>query len=106
MENGQYEVTIDVQSGKSHFDGNGKLLGSPEQPNVLEIGIFGEDVKNDLGMTVKSPIVLEKKWVTPGESSFTYTVDKMPIKAGIDPYNKMIDRIPDDNLIAVEEKLE
>ena len=39
----------------------------------------------------------------PGKISFTYTVGKFPIKAGIDPYNKMIDRIPDVNLIAVEE---
>ena len=60
-------------------------------------------MKNDLGMTIKSPMVLEKRWVKPGESSFTYTVETIPIKAGIDPYNKMIDRIPDDNLIDVEE---
>ena len=60
LDNGQYEVTIDVQSTKSHFDGNGKLLDSPESANPLEIGIFTEDVKNDLGMTVKSPLVLKK----------------------------------------------
>ncbi|MGB5202586.1 MAG: peptidase M1, partial [Eudoraea sp.] len=106
LDNGKYEVTIDVQSSKSHFDGNGKLLDSPESANLLEIGIFTEDAKNALGMTVKSPLVLEKRWVMPGENSFTYTVEKLPLKAGIDPYNKMIDRIPDDNLIAVEEKLE
>ena len=106
LDNGKYEVTIDVQSSKSHFDGNGKLLDSPESANALEIGIFTEDVKNDLGMTVKSPLVLEKRWVMPGENSFTYTVEKLPIKAGVDPYNKMIDRIPDDNLIAVEEQPE
>jgi ABC-2 type transport system permease protein len=28
---------------------------------------------------------------------------KKPIKAGIDPYNKMIDRIPADNLVNLEE---
>jgi ABC-2 type transport system permease protein len=26
-------------------------------------------------------------------------VDQMPTRAGIDPYNKLIDRIPDDNII-------
>ncbi|MGK0328830.1 MAG: hypothetical protein ACJAXF_002319 [Polaribacter sp.] len=39
----------------------------------------------------------------PGTSSFTYITNKVPVKAGIDPYNKMIDRIPDDNLISIEE---
>ncbi|MGB5170202.1 MAG: hypothetical protein WBN69_02095 [Eudoraea sp.] len=54
-------------------------------------------------MTIKAPIILEKKWITPGKSSFTYVVDSIPSKAGIDPYNKMIDRIPDDNLVTIEE---
>ena len=70
---------------------------------LLEIGIFDEDTKNDQGMTVKAPLVLEKIWVKPGISTFTYITDKQPAKAGIDPYNKMIDRIPDDNLKNVEE---
>jgi hypothetical protein len=48
-------------------------------------------------------LILDKIAIIPGKNSFTYTVGEFPIKAGIDLYNKMIDRIPDDNLIAVEE---
>ncbi len=99
----QYEVTIEVESAKNYFDGNGKLLEEGSRPNLLEIGIFDADVKNSQGMTIKSPIVLERVWVSPGHSTYTFTTKKLPVKAGIDPYNKMIDRIPDDNLIAVEE---
>jgi energy-coupling factor transporter ATP-binding protein EcfA2 len=33
-----------------------------------------------------------------------FVVDTKPTLVGIDPYNKLIDRNPDDNLIAVEEK--
>ena len=33
-----------------------------------------------------------------------FIVDEKPTFAGIDPYNKLIDRNPEDNLIAVEEK--
>lgn len=36
-------------------------------------------------------------------ATYKFTVDKLPIKAGIDPYNKMIDRIPDDNIMILEE---
>jgi hypothetical protein len=32
---------------------------------------------------------------------FEITVDRMPTRAGIDPYNKLIDRKPDDNVIVV-----
>ena len=54
-------------------------------------------------MTVKAPLVIEKVWVKQGKSTFTYITKKLPVKAGIDPYNKMIDRIPDDNIKTVEE---
>jgi hypothetical protein len=33
---------------------------------------------------------------------FEVTVDREPARAGIDPYNKLIDRKPDDNVVAVE----
>jgi ABC-2 type transport system permease protein len=32
---------------------------------------------------------------------FEVTVDQQPARAGIDPYNKLIDRNPDDNVITV-----
>ena len=99
----EYEVTINVESAKNYFNGNGKLLKEGEKPNLLEIGVFAEDKKNDQGMTIKSPLVLERVWVKPGQSSYTYTTKKLPVKVGIDPYNKMIDRIPDDNIKALEE---
>ena len=41
----------------------------------------------------------------PQESSaLEFVVDAKPTLVGIDPYNKLIDRNPDDNLIAVEEE--
>ena len=48
-------------------------------------------------------MIFDKIAIIPGKIPFTYAVRKFPIKAEIDPYNKMIDRIPDDNLIAAEE---
>ena len=102
LDDNEYEVTINVESAKNYFDGNGKLLKEGEQPNLLEIGVFDDDKENEQGMTIKSPLVLERVWVKPGQTSYTYTTKKLPVKVGIDPYNKMIDRIPDDNLKALE----
>jgi ABC-type transport system involved in multi-copper enzyme maturation permease subunit len=103
LEDDKYEVTITVESAKNYFDGNGKLLEEGSKPNALDIGVFDNDIKNTQGMMVKSALILKKEWVQPGTSSFTYITNKVPVKAGIDPYNKMIDRIPDDNLISLEE---
>ncbi|QCX00788.1 peptidase M1 [Aggregatimonas sangjinii] len=97
-----YTVTIDVESGKTYYDGLGKTLESPTSVNLLDIAVFENDTVNAKGLTVKRPLELKKVWVKPGTSTHTFTVDKLPVKAGIDPYNKMIDRIPDDNLIEVE----
>ncbi|MCH4551286.1 ABC transporter permease/M1 family aminopeptidase [Aestuariibaculum lutulentum] len=98
-----YEVTLDIESSKNYFDGNGKLLKTGDKPNILEIGIFNSDTINANGMTIKSPIMLKKMWIAPGHSTLKFTTTKIPVKAGIDPYNKMIDRIPDDNLKPIEE---
>ena len=98
-----YEITVNVESTKNYFDGNGKLLKEGDQANLLEIGVFDEDEENEQGMTIKSPLVLERVWVKPGKSTHTYITKKLPVRAGIDPYNKMIDRIPDDNLKALDE---
>ena len=97
-----YEVTMAVESAKSYFDGNGKLLAKGDKANFLEIGIFDADTKNKQGMTTKVPLVLKKVWIKPGKSTLKFTTKKLPLKVGIDPYNKMIDRIPDDNLKTIE----
>ena len=78
------------------------MLETGSKPNLIEIGIFKNDTINEKGKTVKAPIMLEKVWVTPGKSSYTFITNQLPKKAGIDPYNKMIDRIPDDNLIVLD----
>ena len=36
-----------------------------------------------------------------GQQTFEIVVDEMPTRAGIDPYNKLVDRISDDNTIDV-----
>lgn len=103
LKDNTYEVTIKVESAKNYFDGTGKLLNEGSQPNVLEIGVFENDTVNAQGMTIKSPLVLEHVWVKPGKSTYKYVTKKQPVRAGIDPYNKMIDRIPDDNLKTLDE---
>ncbi len=102
LANGTFEVKLEIESAKNHYDGNGKLLSSSTKSNLLDIGIFEKDILNKSGMTIKSPLFLRKVWVKPGKSTLTFITTKIPFKAGIDPYNKMIDRVPDDNMKDVE----
>ena len=43
-------------------------------------------------------LYLQKVAIQDGQSVIKITVDKKPVSAGIDPFNKMIDRLPDDNI--------
>lgn len=100
----KFKVNLTVQTKKIYYDSAGRDISEGKGKDLIEIGIFAEDSKNDKGMTQKTPLYLKKHWLTPGEHTLEFTVDKKPVKAGIDPYNKLIDRIPEDNVKAVEKK--
>lgn len=99
-----YELTLEVESKKIYYDGQGNELSQGDAPNLIEVGVFAADSKNEQGMTQRAPLFVEKQWLTPGTHTLTFTVKDKPTKAGIDPYNKLIDRVPEDNLIDVEEE--
>ncbi|MEP6736235.1 MAG: M1 family aminopeptidase [Chryseolinea sp.] len=94
----KFKAHLTVQSKKVYYDGLGKELEQGKEVNLIDIGIFLKDDKNKSGMTKKVPLYLKKHWVKPGEQIIEVIVDSKPLKAGIDPYNKLIDRIPDDNV--------
>lgn len=102
VDNGQWETTFTVNTKKIYYDNKGREDRVDEQPNLVDIGLFGEDVVNADGVTIKNPLYFEIKWLEPGDNTFTVRTDEKPLKAGIDPYNKLIDRNSDDNLKSVQ----
>jgi hypothetical protein len=99
---GEYKVKLTVQSKKLYYDKQGKEISTGKGRDYIDIGIFAEEGKNTKGMKKKVPLYLKKHWLTPGEHTLEFTVKGEPKKAGIDPYNKLIDRISDDNVMPVE----
>jgi hypothetical protein len=94
LPNGKYEVTLDVQARKVQADGNG--VESPMTlADYIDIGVFS-GAKDD-----EKPLYMKREKLTQEHQRFTITVDQQPTRAGIDPYNKLIDRIADDNMIDV-----
>ncbi|MEO6363668.1 MAG: M1 family aminopeptidase, partial [Caldimonas sp.] len=88
---GRFEVTIKVVAKKRVADELGKE-SEVALADFIDIGVV--DAKGDA-------IAVERRKITAEETSFTMVVDKRPAKAGIDPLNKLIDRKPGDNTIAV-----
>ncbi len=91
---GKYKVTLDVQARKVQADGNGAESPMP-LADYIEIGVF-KGKKDE-----EQPLYLKKEKLTRERQTFVVTVDQPPTRAGIDPYNKLIDRISDDNMIDV-----
>jgi len=91
---GKYKVTLEVQARKVQGDGNGAETSVP-LADYIEIGVFSG--KKD----EEKPLYLKKEKFTEEHKTFVITVDQAPTLAGIDPYNKLIDRNADDNMIDV-----
>ncbi|HEY5256121.1 MAG TPA: M1 family aminopeptidase [Acidobacteriaceae bacterium] len=91
---GKYKVTLHVQARKFQADGNGVETRMP-LADYIEIGVFTG--KKD----EEKPLYMQKEKMTQEHETYTVVVDQQPTRAGIDPYNKLIDRIADDNMIDV-----
>jgi hypothetical protein len=57
----------------------------------------------DIGVldSAGKPLYMVKHRIEQKETEFTIMVDRVPAKAGIDPWNKLVDRKPDDNVMSV-----
>jgi ABC-2 type transport system permease protein len=92
LSNGKFEVTISVVAKKRKSDDLGKETDIALN-DWMDIGVLDEK---------GAPIFIEKRKIEKEEMEFVITVDKKPSKAGIDPFNKLIDRRSKDNVINVD----
>jgi ABC-type transport system involved in multi-copper enzyme maturation permease subunit len=97
-----YELTLKVRSQKLYADETGKEADASYEADWVDIGVFAAEDLDENGRTRVNPLYLQKHRIPPGQSTITIQVKGLPVKAGIDPYNKLIDRIPDDNTTDVE----
>jgi ABC-2 type transport system permease protein len=94
MPDGTFKVTLTVEGRKVYADGNGVESPAPLH-DWIDVGVFSG--KKD----VERPLAVRKEWITGGRQTFEFIVKEQPTRAGIDPYNKLIDRNGDDNTIDI-----
>jgi aminopeptidase N len=91
---GRFAVEIDFDAAKREADGKGKETPVPVD-DWIDVGVFaragGESEEKE------KVLYLRRHHITADVKRLTIVVDEKPYEAGIDPYNKLIDRIPDDN---------
>ncbi len=95
---GTYKVHIVVEAHKVQADssGNEKEIAINDW---VDVAVFGQPTKSNL-----KPLYMEKRHITKTNEEFDITVKDKPYEVGIDPYNKLIDRNPEDNIKVLEEK--
>ncbi|MBX6362866.1 MAG: ABC transporter permease subunit [Gemmatimonadetes bacterium] len=95
---GKYAVHLVLEARKLRADSLGNEKEIP-LGDYVDVGVFGEREK---GNSLGKPLYLRKVHVTQPTLTLDVVVDGPPRKAGIDPYNKLIDRGPGDNVRAVD----
>ncbi len=96
---GKYDVDLVVESRKMRADSLGHETPRPLN-DYIDIGLFdaNEDPRTKLGKR----LTFARHKLSSAESRFHFVLNEKPAKAGIDPYNKLIDRDAEDNVMKVE----
>jgi hypothetical protein len=101
LTDGRFKVTLDVEVAKYYEDAIGNKTEVPFDFSV-DIGLFVKE-PSARGYGESDVVIMEKQHLNSGHSRLEFIVDRKPQFAGIDPYNKLIDRDSDDNLAKVDD---
>ncbi|WP_329837023.1 ABC transporter permease/M1 family aminopeptidase [Stenotrophomonas geniculata] len=93
-DDGRYDVTLDLHAAKQYADGKGQE-SDRKMDDWIEIGVFANGPSGK--ERDQRVLYLQRHHITSADPKITVTVDEKPDEAGFDPYNKLIDRVSDDN---------
>ena len=94
---GKYKVTLTVQAKKVKSDGSGNESPMPMN-DYIDIGVFSGKKDHE------KQLYLQREKISQEKQTYEIVVNEVPTRAGIDPYNKLIDRVSDDNEMDVEKQ--
>ena len=95
LENGKFEVTVNIEAYKIKADTIGNEIKVPIK-DWIDIGFFADDDEKDL--------MFEKRvFINQNETELKFEIDSLPTKAAIDPRMLYIDRVYKDNIKSMSE---
>lgn len=97
---GQWETTLQVSARKLYADGQGKETETPLQQQ-FEVGLFSAE-PGKKGFKRESVLWMGRHAVHTGTQQIVLRSSAEPRFAGVDPYNKHINRNTDANVVAVK----
>jgi aminopeptidase N len=101
LPDGRWQTKLTVTATKNYADGKGKETTAPLRDSI-DVGVFA--ARPGIGAFSKADVdLIERRPVTTGTQVITLVTKRKPAFAGVDPYNKYVDRNSDDNVVAVTE---
>ncbi len=96
---GWYDLALTVTAHKLYADGKGKETEAPMN-EVLDVGLFDAE-PGKAGFDSKKVLLFQREPIRSGVQTVHLVVARLPKFAGVDPYNTLIDRNADDNVVKV-----
>ena len=99
LPDGRWQTKLTVSAIKNYVDGKGQEIEAPFS-DTIDVGVFA--ARPGIGAFSKADVeLIERRPVVTGTQIITLVTKREPAFAGIDPYNKYVDRNSDDNVVAV-----
>lgn len=96
---GRWDVAITIEAKKLYADGKGEETEAP-LAETIDVGLFSSEP--GVGAFDRDDVVLfERRAIRSGTQTLRFVTATKPAFAGVDPYNKWIDRDSGDNVRAV-----
>jgi ABC-type transport system involved in multi-copper enzyme maturation permease subunit len=96
-EDGRWRVEATVRARMFEADAEGNETEIPLDTNV-DLAVFARS-EGDLGRyELPETLYRERRRLDTGEHQVTIIVDEQPSRIGVDPFHRLIDRIPEDNV--------
>lgn len=96
---GRWDVAVTVDARKLYADGEGVETEAPLN-EMFDVGVFTAEPGKS-GFDREDVILLERRPIRSGVQTLRFITTREPEFAGVDPYNKWIDRDSNDNVRAV-----
>jgi aminopeptidase N len=97
---GMWELALDVDARKAYADGQGRESDAAlDEP--FDVGLFTVE-PGTKGFDPSDVIVFERRPIHSGAQTLQFITARQPSFAGVDPYNKRVDRNSQDNVRSVE----
>ena len=97
---GKWDVTLDVDARKLYADGKGRETETPLD-ETFDVGVFTAE-PGKKGYSRASILAMRRFTLRSGAHEVALVVNRQPKFAGVDPYNKRVDRNSEDNVQSVD----